>query len=192
MIPDDIHLAGSPFVILLGKLDTWYANMSSALKMNDLSMYIHKETNMLGPVFFLNVAYHAAVFDLTRISLYGFDFPLAAAVRQAPEPFQQECQRRCRHHADEVSRLIRLGLKHGTKSFDDPFCFTAAYEASKIQIVHATTISPREQFTSAQAEANIRTNTQLMSLMGRSGSSVHVRTRSIEIASHANDATNRT
>lgn len=129
---------------------------------------------MLGPVFFLHLFYHAAMSDLMRVSLPGFLFPLAMAFERVSQDFRQQCQRRCRYHADEVSRLIGIGLKQGTRPFDDPFCFTAAYEATKIQIIHSTTVAPCRQTERSQAEARIRCNTKLMTLMGRDGSHVHV------------------
>ncbi|OQV07020.1 Fungal specific transcription factor domain-containing protein [Cladophialophora immunda] len=171
----DIQGPDSPFVDLLNRLESWYANVPAKLRITDLNMYILKELNMLGPVFALHLFYHTAVSDLTRVSLPGFNFPLAATFEEVSEGFRRDCQRRCRHHADEVSRLIGIGLKHGTRPFDDPFCFTAAYETTKIQIIHCTTTENRRQRERSSAEANIRCNTRLMTLMGRDGSHVHVR-----------------
>jgi len=172
--PGLVSSAGSPLIGLIEQLDMWYANLPHELQITELNMYIQKDTNILGAVFFVHLAYHAAVADLTRVSLPGFNFPLASSFAQVPGEFRRQCQERCRYHADEVSKLVKMGLKHGTRPFDDPFCFIAAYEATKIQIVYTNTVAAGLRAERSRAEANIRVNTKLMNLMGRDGSHVHV------------------
>lgn len=169
-----ISSPSSPLIGLIAQLDMWYANLPHELQITELNMYIQKDTNILGAVFFIHLAYHAAVADLTRISLPGFNFPLASSFAQVPDDFRRQCQERCRYHADEVSRLVKMGFKHGTRPFNDPFCFIAAYEATKIQIVYTNTVAAGLHAERSRAEANIRVNTKLMNLMGRDGSHVHV------------------
>ncbi|KAK6367405.1 hypothetical protein LTS17_010331 [Exophiala oligosperma] len=173
----DVENPGSPFRELLDNLESWYANMPSRLRVSDINIYIHKELNTLGAVFSLHFLYHAAITDLTRVSLPGFNFPLARTFEHVSDEFRQDCRQRCRHHADEISRLIEIGLRHGVRPFDDTFCFTAAYEVTKVQIIHSTTAAPRRGTGTdhGQAEANIRCNIRLMTLMGRDGSHVLVR-----------------
>lgn len=93
----------------------------------------------LGGVFFLHFLIHAVVFDLTRISLPGFNFPLAAAFESASPEFLSQCRQRCRFHAMQVTDLVRSGLAHGRIPFDDIFTADAALEAAKIQIIYAAT-----------------------------------------------------
>ena len=142
--------------------------------MTDLNTYIHKETNTLSSLMFLHMAYHAAMFDLTRISLPGFNFPLAASFQTVPHDFRQQCQQRCRYHSDQVSDLIQIGMAHGTQAFDDAFCFVAAYEATKVQIIHETTVAGNDPGCRRRTEYNLKTNIKLMNLKGHSGSHPHV------------------
>lgn len=125
-------------------------------------MYIHKETHTLGAVCGLHFLYHSAVTDLTRITLPGYDFPLAAAFRSAPSVFVRQCQERCRYHADMVVNLVRLGLRIGTQAFDDPHCAMAAFESTKIQIVHTVTATPNRPPHRDIAEEHIKSNLQLL------------------------------
>ncbi|KAJ3526710.1 hypothetical protein NM208_g11057 [Fusarium decemcellulare] len=161
--PESISRQGSDFLELISKLDTWHANLPQELQLTQLQLYAHKDTNTIGAIFFLHLGYHGAISDLTRISLKGFDFPLAEAFQSLPAPFRAECQRRCRYHADKTSEIIRLGLEHGTQPFDDPFCHVAAFEATKIQIVHSAT-APNDAGSRGLVEDNIRTNIRLMEL----------------------------
>lgn len=169
---DQANISGpqSPFIGLIEQLERWYANLHHDLEMTELNSYIHAETNTLGSLIFLHLAYHAAVFDLTRISLPGFNFPLAASFEAAPVSFRQQCQRRCRFHADEVSNLIRIGLKHGPRALDDPYTFMAIYEATKIQIIHHTTVDGNDAHDRSRTEDNIRANLNAMKLKGQGGS----------------------
>ncbi|KIV79656.1 hypothetical protein PV11_07205 [Exophiala sideris] len=148
----EIQSPDSAFIKLLTRLQSWYANVPARLYITDLNVYILKELNMLGPVFFIHFAYHAAVADLTRVSLPGFDFPLAATFADVPHHFRQNCQRLCRQHADEISRLIEIGYQDTNH-----------------------TVASNGRREREQAERNMRTNTKLMTLMGRDGSHVHVR-----------------
>jgi hypothetical protein len=52
---------------------------------NDINIYTLQDQNTIGPYFFLPLTYHACVFDLTRVTLPGYSFPLAAAFFQVPE-----------------------------------------------------------------------------------------------------------
>ncbi|KAF5005041.1 hypothetical protein FDECE_8457 [Fusarium decemcellulare] len=161
--PESMSRQGSDFLELISKLDSWHANLPQELQLAQLQLYAHKDTNTIGAIFFLHLGYHGAISDLTRVSLKGFDFPLAEAFQSVPAPFRAECQRRCRYHADKTSEIIRLGLEHGTQPFDDPFCHVAAFEATKIQIVHSAT-APNDTGSRTLAEDNIRTNIRLMEL----------------------------
>lgn len=108
----------------------------------------------------LHFTYHSSICDLTRVSLPGFDFPIAALFGNAPPAFRRQCQEKCRYHADEISRLVELGFVVGGRSLDDPFCIGSAFEASKIQVVHTTTSTDNgiaeHRRTRAQLAINLR------------------------------------
>lgn len=113
----------------------------------------------------LHFFYHSLICDLTRISLPGFDFPLASSFRTAPLAFRRQCQERCRFHADEISRLIRTGLIHGRRAFDDLHCAMAAVESVKIQIAHTCTATLNDRDERAKTAANIRSNMTLLDMV---------------------------
>lgn len=166
----------SGFEQVLSTLQTWFTSLPASLRMTDINLYVHKETNTLGPLFFIHLAYHAAVADLTRVTLPGFNFPLAAAFQNVSPEYRRFLSQRCCDHANEISQLVQMGMRHGSQPFDDPFCFHAVYEASKIQIVFATTIDSTSEGL-LLAESNLRENTRLMTLLGRNGSHHHVSLR---------------
>jgi hypothetical protein len=124
-------------------------------------MYTHRDQHTLGAVFFLHLAYHAALCDLTRVALPGFAFPLAGAFHHAPVGFLSQCQRRAQFHAAKISVLIRQGQRHGRMAFDDPFVADATFESTKIQIVFAAVVSNDADFIQ-QTARNIRTNIELL------------------------------
>ncbi|KAM0431756.1 hypothetical protein ACHAPT_005006 [Fusarium lateritium] len=121
--------------------------------------------------------YNAAIFDLTRISLAGFSFPLAGAFQHAPPEFRSQCQERCRFHAAAVSDIIRQGLTHGRVAFDDSFCADAALESSKVQIIHSATVANDDQSVE-KTRQNLRTTLELFGLLhaNQDGQSTYVRT----------------
>lgn len=153
---------GSLFLHLLEQLESWYTALPEQFLLAELNMYVQKELHTLGALFGMHFAYHSVVTDLTRISLPGYDFPLAAAFRSAPNIFRRQCQERCRYHADEVARLVRFGFQIGFEAFDDTHCGAAVFESTKIQIVHSATATPNGSQQRQVAEENIRTNIQLL------------------------------
>jgi hypothetical protein len=82
----------SPFLQTIQQLEIWYSNLPDLLLIHDLNTYVHKELNILGAIYMLHFLFHAIFTDLTRISLPGYAFPLAAAFHTAPLPFLQQCQ----------------------------------------------------------------------------------------------------
>jgi hypothetical protein len=165
----------SPFMALLRQLEAFYDNLPGQYALSDLNLYLLKDQHMLGAVFFLHLLYHAALCDLCRISLPGFDFPLAAAFRVAPASFITQCQQRCHFHAESISQVIRKGLPHGRTAFDDPFVADATFESTKIQIVHAATLLHDSDTTKHTAD-NIETNLKLLDTLRsiENGASYHV------------------
>jgi hypothetical protein len=154
----DIHLPHSSFLGLINRLDSWHQSVPDYFRVTPANSYFQTENRILGSVFFLSFLFNATMFDLTRISLPGFNFPLAAAFRRAPLDFKEHCQARCRYHANQISELIRQGLVSGKDAFRDPFCTHAAFESLKILIVHSTTSMSQGHVERDQTVENIRTN----------------------------------
>lgn len=152
---------GSDFLLLITQLDEWYENLPEQLQATPINFYAHREMGVLGAVMFLHLGYHGAIADLTRVSLNGFDFPLAEAFQSVPLEFRAECQSRCRYHSDRVSHTIRLGLEHGMMAFDDSYCHFSAFEATKVQVVHSSTPGNSAQDRMAAIEC-IKINIELM------------------------------
>ncbi|TPX11114.1 uncharacterized protein E0L32_007975 [Thyridium curvatum] len=173
----DPWISGSEFLSLIDRIGRWYQNLPENLLLDETRAYIHKEMNVLSSIFFLHLGYHLAVTDLTRVALPGFNFPLANAFRNAPGEFRAQVQRRARYHADEVTRIIRLGLSHADRAFEDAFCYVAAFEATKIQIVD-TAVAGITGHTKERRriEEDIRTNIRLISRKGRDATVMHRRT----------------
>lgn len=185
---------GSAFVVLVRQLENWHRGLPDQLAaLSGVSAYVHDELHIGGAVFMLHVFYHSIVCDLTRVSLAGFDFPLAAAFHAAPPDFRRQVQERCRFHADEIARLVRHGLAHhaqpvtsptrgtsvgtATRVFDDWHCWIAAFEATKILIVHTMTTAAPTSADKHRAAANIKTNLRMLSLtrQHRKGPNPYVR-----------------
>lgn len=175
--PTDTNIwdSSSPFMLLIRELDTFYESLPDRLQITELNTYIHKDQHTIGALFYLHLMYNAAIFDLTRISLAGFSFPLAAAFQNAPPEFRSQCQERCRFHAAAVSDIVRQGLTHGRVAFDDNFCADAALESSKVQIIHSTTVANDDQSTE-KTRQNLRTTLQLFDLVhaNQDGQSTYV------------------
>lgn len=156
--------AASPFMKMIEQLDTFRANLPERFTLTDLNVYTHKSESTLGAVFAMHFFYHAAVFDLTRIALPGFTFPLASSFRDAPASFRSQCQERCRFHANAISDVVSTGFQHAPIAFDDPFCVHAVSEATKIQIIYTATVDNTEA-SMALTMNNVRTNVRLLRYM---------------------------
>lgn len=165
-IHGDIWDPSSPFLQIIQRLDAIYQNIPERYHLNDLNMYILKDNHLLGATFFFYLLVHAVVFDLTRISLAGFNFPLAAAFQRAPPEFRLQCQDRCRFHAEQVSDLIRRGMLHGRAAFDDMFCADAALESAKIQIIYAATVNRATEVVGTTRE-NLKTHFEFLEMFNR-------------------------
>lgn len=157
----------SQFIEIINRLDVVYQNLPEKYHLSDLNMYVLKDKGILGGVFVLHLLIHAVIFDLTRTSLAGFNFPMSADFKHAPDDFRTQCQDRCRFHADQVSQLIRKAMGHGRSAFDDVFCADAAMESAKIQIVYAATVNRVPQIVSA-TRSNLCTNIEFLKSLNRS------------------------
>lgn len=166
----------SPFLSLLRQLDAFYENLPERFHITDLNTYIHKDQHTLGVLFYLHFMYNAAIFDLTRISLAGFSFPLAEGFQDSPAEFRTQCQERCHFHANVVSDLIHQGFAVGRMAFDDMFCADVALESAKIQIIHSATVGGNAQAVE-KTRQNLKTILQLLVLqnVGKSSQSTYVR-----------------
>ncbi|KAF4980458.1 hypothetical protein FDECE_17877 [Fusarium decemcellulare] len=177
--PTDTNIwdSASAFMLLIKELDTFYENIPDRFQITELNTYIHKDQHTIGALFYLHFMYNAAIFDLTRISLAGFSFPLAVAFQNSPPEFRSQCQERCRFHATMVSDLVRQGFNHGRVAFDDNFCADAALESSKVQIIHSATVANDMQSVE-RTRQNLRTTLKLFGLLHTSsdGQNTYVRT----------------
>ncbi|OAA39556.1 Fungal transcriptional regulatory protein [Beauveria brongniartii RCEF 3172] len=156
----------SKFLQIIHRLETILAKLPEKYYMTDINMYILREDNILGAVFVLHLLMHAVIFDLTRTSLAGFNFPLSNDFKVAPEDFKIKCQDLCRHHAIEVSQLFRRALYMGRSACDDLFCVDAAFESSKVQLVYAATVN-HSPFIVQQTKSNLGTNIECLQTFSR-------------------------
>ncbi|KAM0248846.1 hypothetical protein ACHAQJ_009278 [Trichoderma viride] len=156
---------GSSFLDIINRLEIWYTSLPEQLVISDLNVYIHKELNIISAVFMLHFLYHSIVCDLTRISLPGYVFPLSAAFHSAPLEFRKQCQERCRFHADEISRLVRVGFGYGLRVFDDLHSLMATFESTKIQIIHTATATSNALDVRERASHNIRLNMRALDVL---------------------------
>lgn len=151
----------SKFLQIIHRLETILAKLPERYHLTDLNMYILKDKGILGAVFVLHLLMHAVIFDLTRTSLAGFNFPLSNDFKIAPDDFKTKCQDLCRQHAMEVSMLFRKAQSHGRSAFDDLFCVDAAFESSKVQLVYSATVN-HSPFIVQQTKSNLSTNIECL------------------------------
>ncbi|UKZ48354.1 hypothetical protein TrVGV298_002577 [Trichoderma virens] len=156
---------GSAFLDIIHRLEIWYAGLPEQLVISDLNAYVHKELSIISGVFMLHFLYHSIVCDLTRVSLPGYVFPLSAAFHSAPLEFRRQCQERCRFHADEISRLVRVGFGYGIRVFDDLHSLMATFESTKIQIIHTATATSNAIDIRERASYNIRLNMRALDIL---------------------------
>ncbi|KAL7920929.1 hypothetical protein ACQKWADRAFT_297116 [Trichoderma austrokoningii] len=156
---DTMHIwePSSEFLRIIEQLNALYTNLPEKYYLTDASLFALKEKGMLGGVFALHLFIHAVIFDLTRISLAGFSFPLASAFKNAPLHFRVHCQNLCRFHATQASHIIRTGMNFSPNAFDDLFCPDAIIESTKVQIIYAATVDQSPQ-TLQETRDNIITN----------------------------------
>ncbi|KAL2839046.1 hypothetical protein BJX68DRAFT_272338 [Aspergillus pseudodeflectus] len=154
----------SPFSATLLKLESFYNAIPDRYHLTDLNMYMHKDQHILSAVLLLHLLFHAAMFDLTRISLPGFSFPLATGFRGAPPVFLQDCQRRCFHHAHEVSNLVRKVLPDKAMIADQPLWSGVLFESAKIQIVFTATVQ-NDTYTQEMVRQNLRAHLDLFAFL---------------------------
>ncbi|KAL7810209.1 hypothetical protein V8C44DRAFT_332577 [Trichoderma aethiopicum] len=157
--------SGSAFLDVIQRLEIWYASLPEQLVLSDLNAYVHKELSIVGAVFMLHFLYHSIACDLLRVSLPGYVFPLSAAFHSAPLEFRRQCQERCRFHADEISRLVRVGFGYGIRVFDDLHSVMATFESTKIQIIHTATATSNAIDVRERASYNIRLNMRALDIL---------------------------
>ncbi|KAH0492059.1 hypothetical protein TgHK011_007026 [Trichoderma gracile] len=156
---------GSSFLDIIQRLENWYAGLPEQLVISDLNAYVHKELSIIGAVFMLHFLYHSIACDLLRVSLPGYVFPLSAAFHSAPLEFRRQCQERCRFHADEISRLVRVGFGYGIRVFDDLHSLMATFESTKIQIIHTATATSNAIDVRERASFNIQFNMRALDVL---------------------------
>jgi hypothetical protein len=163
--PDDVDISGaqSPFMQTLRALEAWDNNISTQLQLTEFSIYVHKELNTLESLFYLHLSYHILICDLTRISIPGFAFPLAVAFQAAPRPFISHCQDVCRHHATQVTKILRMMAQHLNPLFAESTTYAATYEATKIMIVYAASLGESNPDIQMQLKEDIMFNMKVLS-----------------------------
>lgn len=129
-----------------------------------MNIYIQKDQQNLGAFFFLHLIYSACIFDLTRVILPGYNFPLSTTLTNAPSTFKAENQKRCFQHAVKVSEILRTALASGSESLDDTYTSTAAFESTKIQVVYVTTLGKGNTHMYNRVITNINTNMEVLRL----------------------------
>ncbi|KAL6690929.1 hypothetical protein J3F84DRAFT_397951 [Trichoderma pleuroticola] len=156
---------GSALLDIIQRLEIWHAGLPEQLVISDLNAYVHKELSTISAVFMLHFLYHSNVCDLLRVSLPGYVFPLSAAFHSAPLEFRRQCQERCRFHADEISRLVRVGFGYGIRVFDDLHSLMATFESTKIQIIHTATATSNAIDVRERASYNIQLNMRALDIL---------------------------
>lgn len=155
----------SPFSKVLQDLETWFRSLPEHLLIRQTGTSQGTDHDRPGAVFMLHFLYHSIACDLTRISLPGYDFPLAKAFQNAPPKFRDQCRSQCRSHADEVAMLAHIGLSEDTRAFDDLHSLMAIFESTKIQIIHAATATSNSRDARQMASENIRANLNVLDAM---------------------------
>lgn len=181
-IAGNIWDLSSPFFELLQLLEKFYTHLPTRFALTNVNIYMHKDQNMLGSVFALHLFFHAAVCDLTRVSLPGFKFPLAECFENAPIDFIVQCQKRACFHAGEISDILRQGKKHGQKAFDDYFAADAAFESTKIQIISSSILQPFSELSNT-ARRNVSDNMRIIASLNQRtlGPNPHVSVAAISL-----------
>ncbi|KAF5970679.1 regulator of drug sensitivity 1 [Fusarium bulbicola] len=152
----------SPFMQLLHSLEAWSNGIATQLQLTEFSIYVHKELSTLESLFYLQLSYHILICDLTRISIPGFAFPLAAAFEAAPRPFISHCREVCQHHASQVTRILRMMAQHLNPLFSEYTTYAATYEATKILIVYTASLGEQEPDSRMQLKEDIMFNMKVL------------------------------
>ncbi|KAF6799533.1 nitrate assimilation regulatory protein [Colletotrichum musicola] len=171
------HLRKRCLTRLIDELDLWHASLPPHLVMSfsPVSVYALKDMYLLSATLALHASYHVAVVGLTRIFLPGFAFPLSMACKDVPPEFTKQCRRRCRYHADEITKLVDQAFQHAPEVFDDLICHMAAFEASKVQIIHTAFFENTEN-SRAELMSMLETNMHLMDVTALDSKLLHRRT----------------
>lgn len=144
--------------------------------MDEINIHAHRDQETLGALFALHLLYHACVSDLTRITLAGYNFPLASACAHAPADWMLRMQERCLAHAGRVSDLLESGCESGGGALDDSSIPMLAFESTKIQVVYAATLARGRAETTDIVAQNVQQNLKTLNMLhrGQSRLSIHV------------------
>ncbi|KFX96369.1 hypothetical protein V490_03373 [Pseudogymnoascus sp. VKM F-3557] len=112
----------SEFASIINKLDALESNLPSHLKFNNINSYIHQSHFQQGAFYAMHLAYHQCYCDLYRVVLPGYQFPITKAFTSASTEFIQQCQHRCYHHADAISKIFKIALGSDGGVFTEPLC----------------------------------------------------------------------
>lgn len=121
----------------------WFNGLSPTQHLTNKTIYIRKDSNQLGALFLLHVAYHLSICDLHRIgdprlmpSLFRLHFSIDSLPAQ--RPFLRHCRKTCFEHAKRVATILAQAARHGTRMLADSWLCTAAYETIRIMLFYIT------------------------------------------------------
>lgn len=155
----------SRFMGLLLQLHEWHAHLPEHLVLSDMNVYIHKEQKNLAAFLSMFVLYHVSVSDLTRITLAGYNFPLAAAFAHAPLDFLERQQAECLRSAEALTSVFEIGFSHDIESAADMISAAAAFESTKVQVIHLTTIGKGVTTPVARVKHKINSNLRILAAL---------------------------
>jgi hypothetical protein len=166
----------SEFRKILEQVQFIRLHLPTQYRTENLPHPLHKNRPSIGAIFLFHFLMHGVVFDLTRISLPGFNFPQAKVFHLAPVQVRSTYQDLCRVHAAEVSSLLRQGLDYGNGALDDVFCADAAVESGKIQIIYAAAVNRTVEVV-RETETNLEVHLQFLNRFnqGKAGNSQYIK-----------------
>ncbi|KIX07343.1 uncharacterized protein Z518_01996 [Rhinocladiella mackenziei CBS 650.93] len=156
---------GSPFRQLVQQLQNWAKELPPHLQLSEENAYIHRDQRQLATWIAMHVTYHVVHCDLFRVTMPSYTFPIGRLLERAPPEFIRIYQQECKYHAEMISRVFQLGLKHGSEALDDTICRVCAYESCRIQII-TTRMSQQSRSPEWLAEIwqNLETNLVVLDL----------------------------
>ncbi|KAF8847239.1 hypothetical protein BDZ45DRAFT_607734 [Acephala macrosclerotiorum] len=132
-------LPDSEFVMLDTECRSWHETLPDTLKFTPASIYIRKETNQVGALCLLHLAYQNTMCDLYRIAAPAL-YKLRGAFEFPPEQhgFLSRLQSVLYEHGKSVSLITAEAMRHGPNTLADSWIPSIIYDASRIMLYHIT------------------------------------------------------
>lgn len=127
--------ADAAFGGLVKQLQQVTRDLPAHLQFSEQNAYIHHDQGRLGLFISLHAMFHVCFVDLFRVTFPIYNFPISSALSGAPAEFISYHQRECLFHAQRISEVNELGLRHGPDSFVDSISCASAYESARVQMV---------------------------------------------------------